>query len=75
MAFHIDFIEQHISNTQHGFRPKRSVTTNLLSLSAVAYEAFERGIQLDTFYGDYKSAFDKVCHRLLVQKFTEVRDL
>lgn len=61
-------IEPFISNAQHGFRSKRSITTNLLSLSIKAHEAFERSNQLDIFYGDFKSAFDRVCHRILISK-------
>lgn len=64
-------IEPHISNGQHGFRSNRSVTTNLMNLSIRAYKAFERSKQLDVFYGDFKSAFDRVCHRLLVTKLSK----
>lgn len=59
-----------MSNAQHGFRPKRSVTTNLMNLSIMVSEAFDRGNQVDIFYGDFKNAFDKVCHRLLVTKLS-----
>lgn len=61
-------IEPHLSNAQHGFRAKRSVTTNLLNLSISVHEAFEKGRQLDVFYGDFKNAFDRVWHRRLVEK-------
>lgn len=30
--------------------------------------AFDRGNQVDIFYGDFKNAFDKVCHQQLVEK-------
>lgn len=62
-------IEPYLSKAQHGFRTKRSVTTNLLATSVMAHEAFERGVQLDNFYGDYRSAFDRIFHRLLIGKF------
>lgn len=61
-------MEPYVHNSQHGFRPKRSVTTNLLSQSVVVYEAFERGLQLDTFLGDFEKAFERVCHRLFIGK-------
>nr|AEG42077.1 putative non-LTR retrovirus reverse transcriptase [Mayetiola destructor] len=64
-------IEPHLSNAQHGFRAKRSVTTNLMNLSIIVNEAFDRGNQVDIFYGDFKNAFDKVCHRLLVIKMSK----
>lgn len=62
-------VEPLITNSQHGFRPGRSVTTNLMNLSVLAHEAFENGCQLDVFYGDYKNAFDKVVIRILIKKF------
>lgn len=61
-------VEPHVSESQHGFRPKRSVTTNLLCQSIMTHDAFERGIQLDTFIGDFEKAFERVIHRLLVGK-------
>ena len=57
-------IEPQLSNTQHGFRPARSVTTNLLNLSIDVNRAFQRGNQIDILYGDFKDAFNAVCHRL-----------
>lgn len=61
-------IDPHLVNPQHGFRPKRSVTTNLMTQSIMANEAFEKRAELDTFLGDYESAFDRVIHRLLISK-------
>lgn len=63
----IRIVDPQIKNTQHGFRPKRSVTTNLMNLSIAAHDAFSRKCQLDVFYGDFKNAFDKVNFR--IQKF------
>lgn len=57
-----------ISNAQHGFRPRRSITTNLLNLSIAAHEAFAKKQQLDVFYGDFANAFDKLWHRILIVK-------
>lgn len=62
-------IQPRISDAQHGFRCKRSVVTNLLNLSIVAYEAIEKHCQLDLCYGDFKTAFDKVWIRRLMMKF------
>lgn len=63
-------IAPQLSNAQHGFRNKRSVVTNLLNLSTLAFKAFECSSQLDTFYGDFKTAFDTVCIRLLIAKIS-----
>ena len=64
-------IEPRLSNAQHGFRPQRSITTNLLNLSIAAHKAFDRGSQLDVFYGDFANAFDTVWHRRLIEKLMQ----
>lgn len=61
-------MESRLCNQQHGFRWGRSVSTNLLNLSIATNESFARRKQLDVFYGDFQTAFDRVCHRLLIQK-------
>lgn len=61
-------IDPLLTNAQHGFRQHRSVTTNLLNLSVAAHEAFNAKKQLDVFYGDFKTAFDRVWHRKLIGK-------
>lgn len=63
-----EMIQPRLTNSQHGFRNKRSVVTNLLCLSILAHKAFEHSCQLDLFYGDYKAAFNTVWIRLLVIK-------
>lgn len=64
----MEIIDPQISNAQHGFRPRRSVTTNLLNLSTISNDAFMNEQQVDLFYGDFANAFDKVIHRILVYK-------
>lgn len=61
-------IQPLLSTAQHGFRNKRSVVTNLLNLSMMAFKSFERSSQLDIVYGDFKTAFDTVWIRLIVSK-------
>lgn len=61
-------VNEKLSNCQHGFRPQRSINTNLINLSMAAHTAMEKGHQLDVFYGDFKSAFDKVSHQMLIDK-------
>lgn len=63
-------IEPKLSNAQHGFRSKRSITTNLMNLSIAVHESFSNGHQTDVFYGDFKNAFDKVWHRRLIEKLS-----
>lgn len=43
----LDVVNTKLSNAQHGFRPKRSVVTNLMQLSVAAHSALERRNQLD----------------------------
>lgn len=57
-----------LTNAQHGFRPSRSVMTNLLNLSILAHNAFEKSRQLDVFYGDFKTAFNTVWLKRLIEK-------
>lgn len=64
----LDIINPQLSNAQHGFRPKRSISTNLLNLSIAAHEAFAKKQQLDVFYGDFQNAFDKATHSILTRK-------
>lgn len=66
-------VEPCLTTAQHGFRSKRSVVTNLLNLSILANDAFERSGQLDMFLGDFKTAFDKVWIRKLVAKFSKFK--
>lgn len=61
-------VENQLSTSQHGFRSGRSVSTNLLSLSIAAHDAFSRGNQIDVFYGDFEKAFDRVNHNIMLRK-------
>ena len=62
-------IDPQLTNAQHGSRPKRSVTTNLMNLSIVVHEVSGRGNQVEIFYGDFENEFDRMCHRLSIVKF------
>ena len=66
-----EIVQPRLSEAQHGFRSKRSVVTNLLNLSIMAYDAFEDHCQLDSIYGDFKVAFDSVWIRMLMMKFAK----
>jgi hypothetical protein len=57
-----------ISDSQHGFIPGRSCTTNLLTFQEEITKSIDNGIPVDVFYLDFAKAFDKVPHgRLLVK--------
>ncbi|KAA5778982.1 hypothetical protein F3H09_32490, partial [Pseudomonas aeruginosa] len=53
---------------QHGFRKGHSVETNLVSFTSYLCREIDRGLEVDTIYMDFSSAFDKVCHSRLINK-------
>lgn len=57
-----------IIEEQHGFREKRSTVTNLLTLQNYLLDKVESNIQVDVIYANFAKAFDRVSHRLLLQK-------
>ena len=71
-----DAILQHLdsnnllSNTQHGFRPKRSCSTQLVDVLDSWSKAIEEQSALDILYLDFRKAFDSVSHRLLLYKLS-----
>ena len=57
-----------IKETQHGFFPGRSCTTNMLVFMNKVTEAVDCGDSVDIFYLDFSKAFDKVPHDKLILK-------
>ena len=57
-----------ISDSQHGFRTKRSCLTNMLRFYDRVYETFNHTKEIDIVYLDFQKAFDKVSHRNLILK-------
>jgi hypothetical protein len=57
-----------ISQKQHGFRSKRSCTSNLLLARESWAVALDEGSKLDIVFIDFSKAFDKVPHRRLIAK-------
>ena len=57
-----------LSPHQHGFRPSRSCTTQLLEVMDNWTQAIEDHESIDTIYLDFRKAFDSVPHGRLVQK-------
>ena len=57
-----------IPPTQHGFLPKRSTVSNLLSCLNEWTKAHDNNEPVDTIYLDYEKAFDKVPHNRLLIK-------
>ncbi|XP_055604798.1 uncharacterized protein LOC129753030 [Uranotaenia lowii] len=57
-----------ISDNQHGFFPKRSVTSNLAVFTSFCISNMDGGKQVDAIYTDITAAFDSVNHVILLQK-------
>lgn len=70
------FIAYHVKNliieNQHGFIKGRSLETNLISFLDDLYEGIECRSQIDVVYTDFKKAFDKVNHSVLLRRLAEV---
>ena len=66
----LDFLlrQNLLNNTQHGFLPNKSCTTNLLQFMEKMTDLFDNSIPVDIIYLDFSKAFDKVPHKRLLAK-------
>lgn len=62
------FLHGIIIPEQHGFIKKRSTTTNLTVFTNYLFESLDKHAQVDAVYTDFKKAFDKVDHEILLNK-------
>lgn len=62
----------YISPDQHGFLPKRSTTTNLVSFVSFVIREVEKGNQVDAIYTDLSAAFDKMNHQIAIAKLEKL---
>ena len=60
--------EQLLHSDQHGFRPRRSCTSQLLEVLDDWSNTIEAGSSVDALYLDFKKAFDAVPHQRLLSK-------
>jgi len=56
------------NESQHGFRHKKSCLTNLLEYLEYDVNQIDAGDPVDVIYLDFQKVFDKVTHRMLLQK-------
>ena len=56
------------SDSQCGFRNKRSCVLQLLDVLDYWNKSVDEGKQVDTIYLDIRKAFDSISHRRLLQK-------
>ncbi|RYE21894.1 MAG: hypothetical protein EOP45_09010, partial [Sphingobacteriaceae bacterium] len=64
-----NLIGHHIVPHQHGFMKRRSTTTSLMEF--IHFVRKNKG-QVDVLYTDFKKAFDKVNHRILLAKLRKL---
>ena len=57
-----------LSDEQHGFRPKRSCSTQLLAIIDAWSRMLEGGTSVEVVYLDFQKAFDSVPHNRLLYK-------
>ena len=73
-----DALFDHLSSTdqltecQHGFRPRRSCATQLISTLEDWTRRMEEGEPVDVAYLDFRRAFDSVPHLSLLQKLHDM---
>jgi hypothetical protein len=61
-------INPYLTNNQHGFRAKRSVDSNLLEFTHSITQSMHNNCQVDAIYTDLAKAFDKINHKILIDK-------
>ena len=66
----VNYLEHNniLNKSQHGFRKGRSCLTQLLSHYDNILQNLNKNCETDVIYLDYAKAFDKVDHRILLQK-------
>lgn len=71
MALHARILPQclpHVTSAQHAFLPKRSVSTNLVTLVNLLSKEIDNKKQVDVIYLDFQKAFDRVDNDVLLTK-------
>ena len=64
----LDFLEDRISQDQHGFVKGKSCLSNLLETFDTIFNIIDEGAPVDLLYFDFSKAFDTVPHHRLLSK-------
>ena len=67
-----DHLQQLINDSQHGFTPEKSCTTQLLEVLDYIGSLLDSGKKIDVVYMDMSKAFDKVHRKDLLSKLKNV---
>lgn len=69
------FLPNILIDKQYGFVKKRSKISNLILSQTILFKSMEQRLQVDAVYTDFRKAFDKVDHDILLQKlaFNDIR--
>jgi hypothetical protein len=65
-----ELLKGQLADCQHGFVKGRSTVSNLLKYPSFVLKSIEDGCQVDSIYTDFCKSFDKVRHRLLLDKIS-----
>ena len=57
-----------LDDSQHGFLPNKSCTTQLIPFSSDLALALNKSSRVDIIYFDFAKAFDSVNHDIILQK-------
>ena len=68
----MEMVKSWIIPNQHGFMAGRSTTTNLMEFVSSVLLNLDSDMQVDAVYTDFKAAFDKITHSLLIAKFKKL---
>ena len=63
--------QNRLNPNQHGFVPNRSTQTQLLAHFETIYQALFNNQRLDVVYLDFAKAFDKVSHKIVLEKLVK----
>ena len=70
----MDYLSEHniLTHHQFGFRRGRSTVEQLLLVYEEIYRVVDSGKTMDLILFDYSKAFDKVCHKILLDKLKSI---
>lgn len=65
-------VSNRITSCQHGFLPKKSTMTNLISFCQYVHEALNSKSQVDVIFMDMEKAFDRVRHCIILRALNDL---